>query len=462
MLILGVKILFNILYNIIIFTITISSLIIVHECGHFYTARFFNIYVECFSLGFGKKIFEYNDKYGTNYIIRLIPLGGYVKMPDLIKKNTLKYNFKKYKFIFFNQLSFFKKILIILGGPFANIIFAILIYWVIFFIGFPIKKTIINEINYISIANDIGLKSNFEIKKINGVNISDWNIFNIELMKNINSNKKINLEINKINSNILIKKTLYIYKKSIKSLKEKNLIFTLGIIPKGLKIIPIINYIIPGSVAEKLKLHIGDKIINIEGKKFTNWYNFQKFIYQNNNKTIHFSINRNKKNVNFTISPSFTKFKKIHFLGFLPKIINIKDTSEIICKFNLFKALQKSLKKTVNLTKLIINSFINLFYNKNNIYKLNGPISIGYIAGKLIRNSFIYYFMFLALININLSIINLFPFPILDGGQLLFLFFEKIIGKKIPYKFKKLIYNISIIILIIIMGITFINDFKQF
>ncbi|QJC33302.1 RIP metalloprotease RseP [Enterobacteriaceae endosymbiont of Donacia clavipes] len=452
---------FSILYTIMVSVITISSLIIVHECGHFYTARFFNTYIECFSLGFGKKIFEYRDKYGTNYILRLIPLGGYVKIPDFIEKDTIKYNFKKYKFLFFNQLNFLKKILIILGGPLANIIFAILIYWIIFFIGFPIKKTIINEINYISIANNIGLKSNLEIKKINNVNISNWNIFNIELIKSINNNRKINLEINKIDSNIIIKKTLNIYKKSIKFLKEKNLIFILGIIPKGLKINPIISYVIPGSIAEKLRLHIGDKIINIEKKKFTNWYNFQKFLYQNNNKIIHFNINRNRKKINFSILPIIIKSKNRNFLGFLPEITNVKNTSKIICKYNFFEALKKSLNKNLNLIKIILNSFINFFYNKKNIYKLNGPISIGYIAGKLIRNNFIYYFMFLALININLSIINLFPFPILDGGQLILLFFEKITGKKLSYKIKQLIYNISMIILIIIMGIALINDVKQ-
>ncbi|WP_168821040.1 RIP metalloprotease RseP [Enterobacteriaceae endosymbiont of Donacia sparganii] len=452
---------FNILYNIIIFIITISSLIIVHEYGHFYIARIFNTYVECFSLGFGKKIFQYRDKYGTNYILRLIPLGGYVKMPDLIQDNNVKY-IKKFKLLFFHKLNFFKQILIILGGPIANIIFAILIYWMIFLIGLPIKKNIIHEINYISISNMIKLKPNLEIKKINGINVNNWNILNMELIKEINLNHQINLEFNKINSNVIKNKKINIDKKFITFSKEKNLILMLGILPKGLKINPIINYIIPESPAEKLKLHINDKIIGVEGKNFINWYNFQKLIYNNPNKIIHLNIKRKEKNINFSILISARKFKNIGFLGILPQIIHTKNISNIIYKFNLFKALKKSFNETFKSIKLILNSFFYLLYNKKNIYKLNGPISIGHVASMLIRNNLIYYFMFLALININLSIINLIPIPILDGGQLLFLIFEKIIGKKLPHKIKQFIYTISIFILLIIMGITFINDFKQF
>ncbi|WP_168868017.1 RIP metalloprotease RseP [Enterobacteriaceae endosymbiont of Donacia vulgaris] len=451
----------NILYDIIIFFITISSLVIVHEYGHFYIARLFNIYIECFSLGFGKKIFQYRDKYGTNYILRLIPFGGYVKFPERVQNNNIQY-IKKFKLLFFNQINLLKQILIILGGPIANIIFAILIYWIIFFIGLPIKKNIINEINYISVANLIGLKPNFEIKKINDININNWNFLNIALIKNINIHHKINLEINKINSNFIKNKRFNIHYNFLKFSKEKNLILMLGILPKGLKIYPIISYIIPGSPAEKAKLHIGDKILNVEGKKFINWYHFQKFIYSNPNKNIHINIQRNQKKINIQILSSFRKSKKIGFLGFLPQIINTKDTSKIIYRLSFIKSFKKSISETLKSIKLILKSFIYLLNNKKNIYKLNGPLSIGHIASILVRNNFIYYLMFLALININLSIINLFPIPILDGGQLLFLIFEKIIGRKLSYKIQQLIYIISIIILITIMGFTLINDFKQF
>ncbi|WP_169767662.1 RIP metalloprotease RseP [Enterobacteriaceae endosymbiont of Donacia proxima] len=450
----------NILYNIIIFCITISSLIIIHEYGHFFIARFFNTYVECFSLGFGKKIFQYRDRYGTNYIIRLLPFGGYVKMPESIKNNNIKY-IKKFKLLFFYQLNFLKQIFIILAGPFANIIFATFIYFIIFLIGSPIKKNIISEINYISVGNIINLESDIEIKKINDIKVNNWNKLNLELIKNIRQKNKINIEFCKINSSILKKKTLNFDKNFLNFLNERNLITILGILPQELKIYPIISYIIPGSPAEQANLKIGDKILKIENVKFTDWYNFQKIIYNNPNKIIHLNIKRKKNNINLNILSSIKK-NNIGFLGFLPKVDKNKNKLSFQYKITFIQTLIKSLNQTIKMVKLIFNSFILLFYDKNNISKLNGPIFIGHIASILFRNNITYYFMFLAMISINLSIINLFPLPILDGGQLLFLIFEKIINKKISNKIKQLIYIFSIITLMIIMGIAFINDFHQF
>ncbi|QJC31664.1 RIP metalloprotease RseP [Enterobacteriaceae endosymbiont of Donacia tomentosa] len=458
--------LLNILFDIIIFIITVSSLIIVHECGHFYMARLFRTYIKCFSIGFGKKILNYHDKYGTNYVVRVIPLGGYVKISSNVDNNNTKY-VKKFNLLLYDQLSFFKKILIIIGGPIANIIFAIIIYWIIFFIGIrvPIKYPIINEINYLSVADLAGLAPNMEIKKINGVNTPDWNTVNSELIKNIdiNQNNKIKIEVSSINSNIRTNKILKIPKNSIKYLKKQNLILKLGIIPKGLKINPIIAYVIHESPAAKSKLHIGDKIINVQGSNFSNWYDLQKFIFSNTDKVINLNIKRNNKYIDIKIIPSIISVvsKKTSFIGLIPKITNIKDTSIIIHKYNFVQALYQSIKKIFKLIQSTLSSLYGFFKKKQNMYNLNGPISIGQIAGILIRSNFVYYFMFLALVNINLSIINLLPIPILDGGQLVLLCCEKIIGRKISNKIKYLTYKLSLIILILIMGIALINDFLR-
>ncbi|WP_169780403.1 RIP metalloprotease RseP, partial [Enterobacteriaceae endosymbiont of Donacia piscatrix] len=341
------------------------------------------------------------------------------------------------------------------------ILFATFIYFIVFLIGLPIKKNIISEINYISVGNLINLKSDIEIKKINDIKVNNWNKLNIELINNIHQKNKINIEFHKINSSFIENKRLNFDKNFLSFLNEKNLITILGILPQELKIYPIISYIIPGSPAERANLKIGDKIIKIENIKFINWYNFQKIIYNNPNKIIHLNIKRNNNYINLNIL-SLVRKNNIGFLGFLPRVDKNKNKLYFQYKMNFIQALIKSLNQTIKVIKLIFNSFSFLFYDKNNISKLNGPISVGYIASILFRNNIFYYFMFLAMININLSIINLFPLPILDGGQLLFLIFEKIINKKISNKIKQIIYIFSIIILMIIMGITFINDFHQF
>ncbi|QJC28638.1 RIP metalloprotease RseP [Enterobacteriaceae endosymbiont of Plateumaris consimilis] len=455
--------LFNVIWDIIIFIITLSTLIMVHEFGHFYVARYFNIYIECFSIGFGKKILQYRDKYGTSFVIRLIPLGGYIKMPDNhhITTNQIKY-INKYKLLYFNHLVFLKKFLIILSGPLFNLIFAIMIYWSIFFIGLPIHKPIIGEIYYSSLADTAGLTPNTIIKKINGIKTSDWDTVNTILIQNVHKDF-IDLEVSNIYSDILSKKKIILTKNFIKNNKN-NLITSLGILPKGFIIYPIITQIITQSPAEKAKFYVGDEIVKIQNKNFTNWYNFQKIISNNINKSILITVKRNKKNINIILNPNkeYLYNKKNGFIGLIPQILHYRDNTGLtIYKYNIYQSFIKAISKTYILIKLMLVIIANLFHGSISFHSINGPISIARNAGILSRDNYLYYFMFLALISINLGIINLLPIPVLDGGQISFLLYTKITGHKLSKRTQELIYNISLIFLFLIMGIALINDFSQ-
>ncbi|WP_168867576.1 RIP metalloprotease RseP [Enterobacteriaceae endosymbiont of Plateumaris braccata] len=455
--------LFNVIWDIIIFIITLSTLIMVHEFGHFYVARYFNIYIECFSIGFGKKILQYRDKYGTSFVIRLIPLGGYIKMPDNhhITTNQIKY-INKYKLLYFNNLAFFKKCLIILSGPIFNLLFSVMIYWSVFFTGFPIHKPIINEIYYSSLADISGLTPNTIIKKVNGIKTSDWDTVNTVLIQNIHKNF-IDLEVSNLNSNILSKKKIILTKDFIK-LNKNYLITSLGILPRGFKITPIITQIITQSPAEKVKFNVGDKIIKIQGKNFTNWYDFQKIISSNINKSILITVKRDKKNVNIILNPNkeYLYNKKNGFIGLIPQVLHYRNSNEFTTyRYNIYQSFIKAIGKTYILIKLMLIIIINLFHGNISFHSINGPVSIAHNAGILSRDHFVYYFMFLALISINLGIINLLPIPVLDGGQISFLLYTKITGHKVSKKTQELIYNISLIFLFLIMGIALINDFSQ-
>jgi len=107
-------------WNIVMFIIAISTLIIIHELGHFLAARFYGVVVECFSIGFGPIIWEKYDKLGTKYVISIIPFGGYVKMLDN-RINNMPYE-NIYKTI--NHKAIWKRVIIIFSGPFFNFLFA--------------------------------------------------------------------------------------------------------------------------------------------------------------------------------------------------------------------------------------------------------------------------------------------------------------------------------------------------
>jgi regulator of sigma E protease len=150
--------------------ITILFVIGTHEAGHFFMARFMGVKVLRFSIGFGKRLFSWKDKSGTEYVFALIPLGGYVKMLDE-HEGAVPENEKQFAY---NRQPFYKKFLIVLAGPFVNGLCAFLLYWLIFTIGFTTLRPIIGEVAPHSIAAESGLKPNQEILQINHKSVLSW------------------------------------------------------------------------------------------------------------------------------------------------------------------------------------------------------------------------------------------------------------------------------------------------
>ncbi|QJC30840.1 RIP metalloprotease RseP [Enterobacteriaceae endosymbiont of Macroplea appendiculata] len=448
--------------------ITLCILIIIHEYGHFYIARYFNVCITCFSLGFGPKITEFTDKYGTKYIIRLFLLGGYIKILDDKYHpitNKIKKYIQKYKLLFYDQLSFFKKFLIILSGPIANIIFAIIIYWFVFFISLHNNKPIIKNIYYNSIADHAKLPINTEIKKINNKTVLNWDDVNIELHNIFLSHQKnIVFLLKNINQPLLFEKNISINFNTL-NVYHNNFIAALGIIPEYINIIPIITSIEKHSIAAQIHLNIGDQIIKTKGSKIMNWYNLQQYLFMHNNRNIFLYIKR--KNQILLMKVRLPKLKEMllqyNYIGITPKIIYLKQNIyNTNFKYKFLISLSMACKKIFILIRIICFSLKNLILIHNiSLDHFSGPIYIGYMIGVLAKKSIISYLCFLALISINIAIMNLLPLPILDGGQLCFLICENIIKRKISLYIKILAYNISIILIIFIMGISVIHDYTK-
>ena len=158
------------LWSLVSFIIVIGVLVSVHEFGHFWAARKCGVKVHRFSIGFGKVLWKRNDKLGTEFAVSAIPLGGYVKMLDERTEEVpveLKYQS-------FNSKSVLQRAFIIVAGPLANFIFAILAYWVIFVVGMPRVKPVISEVKPNSIAAIAQLEPNSQILAVDGTETADW------------------------------------------------------------------------------------------------------------------------------------------------------------------------------------------------------------------------------------------------------------------------------------------------
>lgn len=158
--------------------ITILFVVGSHEAAHFYMARAVGVKVLTFSIGFGKRLFSYTDKRGTEYIFALIPLGGYVKMTDSTEQNLAPNELSQA----YDKKSFLQKSLIILAGPCANLLCAFFLYWLIFLIGFVTIKPIIGEITPKSVAAEAGLARGQQIIAVDHTPTRTWTSVLLRIM----------------------------------------------------------------------------------------------------------------------------------------------------------------------------------------------------------------------------------------------------------------------------------------
>ena len=448
---------FSIFWHFIIFIITFTILVTIHEFGHFWMARKCGVLVECFSIGFGKTLWKFRDSLGTEFIIALIPLGGYVKLLENDNNNIHDNLYSKS----LNNKSVLKRLLIVIAGPISNFIFSIFLYWIIFIHGFSGIRPVVSEVLHNSIANQSHIKPNMEIKAIDNINTPDLDTLRMELITKI-GNKNVIFTVTNFGENNVQKKILNIQNWNFK-IDQGDPIISLGIIPYNKKIENIIAKVLKNSPASKAGIKINDKIIKINNIPLTKWSLFVDQVRNNVGKYIKIEVLRNKKLQFLTVKPEIKKNNKMEgFIGVIPRITELPKKFNIIRKYGVFKSISYASKEIWNLIKLTVIISSKLITGNIGLHNLSGPISIAHGAEVSIKYGIIYYLMFLALISINLGVINLFPIPILDGGHLLFLTIEQLTGKPISNKIKILAYQIGSIILMLLTVIAVFNDLFLF
>ncbi|WWP00322.1 MAG: sigma E protease regulator RseP [Candidatus Dasytiphilus stammeri] len=448
-----------VIFQTLIAFIALSVLITVHEYGHFIVARRCGVFIECFSIGFGKPLMSWYDSYGTHYIICIFPLGGYVKM--LESSSDIKNHLHSIKS--FNNQSLLHRAAIISAGPLANFILAIICYWIIFIYGITNIKPIISEVKKGSIAFQSEITSNMELKSIADVNTDNWDDVRMALLTQIgNKNIPVKLALfDQVSHQKIIKKFIDLDHWHLDPYKQDP-ITAFGINPyQSSSTESIVDRIYPNSIASKIGLHAGDEILKVNGQSFKNWSDLMISLCNNFNQTIRLMIKRQSKifSINFTDNLKHQLWKNGKcFFGAIPHHIPLDEKFQNQQKYNPITALLMAGKRTWQLSKLTLRILKQVIMGKLSLHTLSGPISIAQGAIISAKHGLLQCLMFLALISINIGMMNLFPLPILDGGQILFLLLEKIKGQSLSDQFKKISWNISTIFLILIMTLTIFND----
>ena len=454
----------NILITFCSFIVLIGIIIGFHELGHFLVARQFGVHVIRFKIGFGKTLFSKFDKKGTEFSIGLLPLGGYVQMlgeSSFLEENeSKKDNYRKK--ISYSDVSLGARAFITSAGPLANFLLAIAAYFLIFLIGTKDLVPIVGQVNENSLAMEAGLDVGDTIISIDNKLISSYRDLNTVLASRVGETGSIEVKFQKVQSNIISFSSVDITD-WLSSELEQSVVTSFGINP----FMPaIISFVQKDSPAQKSGMLKGDQVLEVENSLIESWQDLVSAISNLPDSDTFIKVQRDSEILLLPISVGSTINEmgiKIGRIG-IARISSLEEMPQemiVVTKAGPVKALFLAINETYRFTVLILDSIGKLISGSISSENIGGPIQISVLAGSAAKAGFISFINMVAILSINLGLLNLLPIPILDGGQLVLISIEKLKGSPVSEVFIEYSYRIGLFLVVGLMLYAVFNDIAR-
>ena len=431
------------------FALTIGILVTVHEYGHYWVAKKFNVKILRFSVGFGKVIKSFK-RGETEFTLCAIPLGGYVKMLDENEANVA--DSEKHRA--FNRQSVYKRFAIVLAGPVANFLLAILLYALIFIIGVNGIKPIVESVTDSGFFDQAGLQAGDELLSINNVLTPSISEFSNQFIQTNDTQPLIIQARSKLSN--LKTSTLNLTGDFLAN-PEQGLDQYLGFKFSTPKLSAIIDQVMVDSAASKAGLRSQDEVLNANGQSISTWQDFVIVIQARPIKPIKLLIRRNTKNLTLTLTPELiNNSPKVGVSVVVPQDY-LKDWQVLIQKEPIDAFLSAG-SKVYQLTLLNLKMIKKMIIGEASIDQISGPVSIANYAQKSAEIGLIPFLSFLALISIGLGLLNLLPIPLLDGGHLFFYIIEIIKGSPVNESIQQVFAKFGLFVILSLTFVALYND----
>ncbi len=437
--------------------ITLGVLVTFHELGHFWVARLFKVKVLRFCVGFGKPFWSRYDKQGTEIALAPIPLGGYVKLLDTrdceISPDEVNQTY--------NSKPIWQRFSIMIAGPAFNFILAFALYWLMFVVGKNEIRPTLSEPT--KLMQEAGFKSKDQIKSIDGESIRTWSDVSLHLITAGIDRKDILVEVD-TGSNTRANRTLAL-SKIPDSVAEEDLIDYIGLQAYRVPMPAIMGELDATMPAAKAGLKQGDTIVSINGDVVKDWYAVTEKIASIDEGSIKLEVIRNQQEIIVTVpslitDPNDSSRKVLGITAQRPTENEIEYYRSLFfsLSYGPLESIPQAFHQINKITGKSLEMMWKLVSGKASLKNLSGPITIAQVANDSAARGFSWYLSFLALVSLSLGIINMLPIPMLDGGQMLFLMFEKIKGSPLSERFELRAQFIGMFLLISLMSLAFYND----
>jgi regulator of sigma E protease len=425
--------------TILSFLVVFAILVFIHEFGHFFTAKLVGIRVETFSFGYGKRLFGIR-KGDTDYRVSLIPMGGYVKFlgegefftdggttslpPDHFLAKTR-----------------WERFLVMVMGSVMNIILAVLIFTVINMVGVTVpayqdESPVIGYIEPGSPAEKTGFELDDEILSIDNAKVATWS--DVELAVGSKPDREITVEVRRAGE-----------VRKIQLRTEKRTRYALGYAGFTGKFLTQVRMVKPGSPAERSGLRQGDVVLSVDGRPIY-LYQFVEYLEKNPNRELKFIVNRHGETLNLKVTPRLE--------GKVGKIGAYTEAQSVEKKYGFFGGFVQSVRDNVKNTFLIIRFIKDLILRRASTQQLGGPLEIASFSYAAWQMGFLAMLSWIGLISLQLGVINLFPIPVFDGGQIFVLGLEALFRRDFSPKVRQIWMQAGFVIFVFLIVFVILND----
>lgn len=431
----------NVITTLLAVTLVLGVLILIHEFGHFITAKLFGVRVEVFSIGFGKRLFGWR-KGDTDYRISALPLGGYVKMTG---ENPMEARTgDPAEFLSHPR---WQRFIIAAAGPAMNIFLAIALLTGVFMVRyehpyFLDQPAVIGWVLENSAAAKAGFEAGDRIVRIGNTQSPTWEDVEAKIM--LNPGQQLNVAIQR--GNQILDKIIVPDKQGPEEYGTLG-----GWVPQEPNIVTDLE---PSMPAAKAGMKVGDEVVAVNGAAMHSMRALIHYLQQNQGKPLDVTVVRGGQEVHLNMTPVLStngRGEPQWRMGFVSNPVHVD-------KLGFAAAVSKSVEQNKRYSVLILELVRKLAARKVSMKQIDGPIGIARASGEAARQGWMPLLALMAAISLNLGIFNLFPIPIMDGGVILLLAIESVMRRDISMRIKERIYQAAFVFLILFAVVVIYND----
>ena len=417
------------------FLFVLGVLVFVHELGHFVVARYHGVRVPIFSLGFGPKLIAFT-RGDTEYRISLIPLGGYVRMagehPDDPRAGQPDEFLSKTKW---------QRFQILFAGPLMNIITAVIVLAVVLSQGASVPEPpVVGRVLAGSPAERVAIQEGDLIRSVNGESVDDWD----QLFTAIGTkpDRDITLQVQREGQtrDVTLRTTA----------EGRYEIGDIGVLPR---VYPVITRLEPGGAGEKAGLLPRDTVVAFDGHPVATATQLTERISKNPDREVSIVIRRGDEEKTMLVRP-----RREGSTGKLG--VYLADTLQTYVPTPL-EAVRLSIERNIEMSGLVATTFVGIFTGETSVRQLQGPVGIAQLSGESAALGWVSLFGLMAMLSINLAILNLMPMPVLDGGHILIMLLEGVSRHDFSLRTKERMQFAGVVLLMMLMVTVIYNDLTR-